>query len=117
MSRSLIERRLTDVADRLKQLRSDLGVADEQVLHFAEEAEDARLRSLVSETPIAEREHRDAARHAAAIERSRRELVDEITRLEALQDELLDQLLDLSRSGSTPTAPVPTPPLPTDGSR
>ena len=117
MSRSLIERRLTDVADRLKQLRSDLGVADEQVLHFAEEAEDARLRSLVSETPIAEREHRDAARHAAAIERSRRELVDEIARLEALQDELLDQLLDLSRSGSTPSAPVPTPPLPTDGSR
>lgn len=106
MSRSLIERRLTDVADRLKQLRVDLGVADEQLLHFAEEADDARLRSLVSETPLAEREHRDAARHAAAVERSRDELAAEIRRLEAVQDQLLDELVALG-----------DPPLSADGSR
>lgn len=98
MSRTIIERRLTDVAERLKQLRIDLGVADEQLLHFSEEAEDARLRSLVSETPLAEREHRDAARHAAVSARSRDDLVTEIDRLEALQDDLLDQLLDLDAS-------------------
>jgi hypothetical protein len=102
MSRSLIERRLTDVAERLKQLRIDLGVADEQLLHFSEEAEDARLRSLVSETPLAEREHRDAARHAAVSARGRDEIVAEIDRLEATQDDLLDQLLDL---GASPTSP------------
>ena len=105
MSRSLIERRLTDVADRLKHLRVDLGVADEQLLHFAREADDARLRSLVSETPLAEREHRDAARHAAALERSRTEVATEILRLESLQDDLLDQLIALR------------PPLSADGSR
>lgn len=110
MSRSLIERRLTDVADRLKQLRVDLGVADEQLLHFVQEADDARLRSLVSETPLAEREHRDAARHAAAIERSRSEVAEEIRRLEGVQDDLLDELTALGRA-------EPTPPLSADGSR
>ena len=115
MSRSLIERRLTDVAARLKQLRIDLGVADEQLLHFSEEAEDARLRSLVSETPLAEREHRDAARHAAVSARGRDELSAEIVRLEAVQDELLDQLME---AGTSPSLPENLPPEnpPTDGS-
>lgn len=116
MSRSLIERRLTDVSDRLKQLRVDLGVADEQLLHFAQEADDARLRSLVSETPLAEREHRDAARHAAAIERSRTEVAQEIARLEGLQDELLDQLLELGRTGPPRPSMLATPPMSPDGS-
>jgi hypothetical protein len=101
MSRSLIERRLVEVAGRLKQLQVDLEVHDEQLAHFVEEADDARLRSLVSETPLAEREHREAARHAAAMERGRAEVVAEIARLETLQDELLDQLQSLA--ADTPT--------------
>ena len=96
MSRSLIERRLVDVATRLRQLNDDLRVHDEQLAHFVEEADDARLRSLVSETPLAEHEHREAARHAAAMERGRAEVVAEIARLESVQDELLDQLQRLA---------------------
>jgi hypothetical protein len=92
MSRSLIERRLVDVSGRLKQLRTDLVVHDEQLAHFVEEADDARLRSLVSETPLAEHEHREAARHAEAMQRGRAEVVAEIERLEAVQDDLLDRL-------------------------
>lgn len=93
MARSLVERRLVEVGDRLKALRADLRVADEQLAHLAEEAEETRLRSLVSETPLAEREYRDAQRHADAMERHRRELSAEIARLEQAQDELLDRLL------------------------
>lgn len=93
MARSLVERRLIEVGDRLKALRTDLRVADEQLAHLAEEAEDTRLRSLVSETPLAEREYRDAQRHADAMERHRREVSTEIARLEQAQDELLDRLL------------------------
>ncbi|MFP4513231.1 MAG: hypothetical protein ACLFRV_09840 [Acidimicrobiales bacterium] len=96
MSRSLIERRLVDVTDRLRQLNDDLRVHDEQLAHFVEEADDARLRSLVSETPLAEQEHREAARHAAAMERGRDEVAAEIARLESLQDSLLDQLQSLA---------------------
>lgn len=96
MSRALIERRLVEVAGRLKHLQVDLAVHDEQLAHFVDEADDARLRSLVSETPLAEREHREAARHAAAMERGRAEVVAEIARLETLQDELLDQLQSIT---------------------
>lgn len=71
-------------------------VHDEQLAHFVEEADDARLRSLVSETPLAEHEHREAARHADAMQRGRTEVVTEIQRLEALQDELLDRLQTLT---------------------
>ncbi len=93
MSKAMIERRLTEVADRLKQLRDDLRVADEQLSHFANEEDDARLRSLVSETPLAGREHRDAQRHADAMRRHRQALIDEIATLEAQQDHLLDEFM------------------------
>jgi hypothetical protein len=92
MSRPLIERRLVEVGQRLKQLRDDLRVADEQLAHLADEADDARLRSLVSETPLAGREHHDAARHADAMRRHRDQVASDIARLEAQQDDLLDEM-------------------------
>ena len=92
MARRLVERRLIDVGDRLKKLRHELAVAEEQLLHFADEADDARLRALVSETPISERDFRDAQRHAELMRRSRDEMAAEIATLEKNQDELLDQL-------------------------
>jgi hypothetical protein len=93
MSRSLVERRLTEVATRLKQLRGELAVSDEQLLQLAAEADDARLRALVSETPLAGREHQDAQRHADAMQRHRAEVLEGIAKREAAQDELLDRLL------------------------
>lgn len=93
MSRSLVERRLSDVASRLKKLREDLRVAQEQHLHFREVAEDARLAALVSETPVHERELREAARAEEAMARHRDDVAAEIAKLERSQDELLDELL------------------------
>jgi predicted nucleic acid-binding Zn-ribbon protein len=92
VSRSLVERRLTEVSTRLRKLRGELHVADEQLLHLAEQADEARLRALVSETPVAERDHRDASRHAEAMQRFRAELEQNIAELEGTQDELLDRL-------------------------
>ncbi len=97
MSRSLVERRLAEVSSRLRQLRDDLAVSEEQLTHLAEAADDARLRSLVSETPLADREHHDAQRHADAMQRHRAELLEGIERLEQTQDELLDRLLAESK--------------------
>ena len=93
MSRKLVEQRLIEVSSRLKKLQQELGIADEQLAHFTHEAEDARIRSLVSETPVAEREHREANRHAVAMRRHRDDVVAEIARLEATQNELLDRLV------------------------
>ena len=93
MSRSLLERRLTEVAERLKVLREELNVTDEQLVMLADAADDARIRSLVSETPLADREHRDAQRHADAMSKHRAEVAANIERLEGTQDELLDRLM------------------------
>jgi predicted nucleic acid-binding Zn-ribbon protein len=87
-----VERRLRDNTRRLQALREELAVTDEQLAQLGEEAEDMRLRALVSETELAQREHHDAERHAAAMARHRAEVVGEIERLERDQDDLLDRL-------------------------
>ena len=92
MARSVVERRLTALGGRLTRLRDDLAVAEEQLAHFAAGADDARVRSLVSETAISEREHRGAERHATTMVLHRDQLIAEIQRLEAAQDDLLDRL-------------------------
>jgi len=92
MRRTQVERRLTEVSARLKGQREDLRVAEEQLLQLAAESDDARLRALVSETPLADREHREAERHSSRMQSHIDAVRDEIQRLELLQDELLDQM-------------------------
>jgi hypothetical protein len=93
MSKRLLERRLADVAERLKQLRAELTVTAEQLSSLEDDAAEARLRALVSETPLAEREHHEAQRHADAMLRHRAEVQSSIEQLERRQDELLDRLV------------------------
>lgn len=88
-----MERRLSDVAARLKQLREELMVSEEQLAPLTDAAHDARLRSLVSETPLADREHHEAQRHADAMQRHRADVMEQIRQLEQTQDELLDRML------------------------
>ena len=93
MSRSLIERRLADSAKRLKRAREELAVTEEQAAALNETAEEARLRALVSETPLANKEYQEAQRHADAMERARRVVLGSIADLQRAQDELLDRLV------------------------
>ena len=97
MSKSSVERRLSQVAERLRQLRDELDVSAEQLAHLADAADEARLRALVSETPLADRDRRAAGRHAEAMRRHRAQVEAEIARLERRQDELLDRLVAESR--------------------
>ena len=92
MSRDRIERRLKGVSTRVKRLRADLAIAEEQLRQLVDDADDARLRALVSETPGASKEHRSADRHAEAMRRHRDGLVEEIAQLEQQLDELLDAM-------------------------
>jgi chromosome segregation ATPase len=89
----MIERRLTEVSQRLKRARQDLAVIEEQLSVMTDAAEDARLRALVSETPIANKEYQQAQRHADAMQRSHKALVATIAELRKSQDELLDRLV------------------------
>ena len=92
MSPRRIERRLWQNAERLKSLRAELAAGDEQLSHHADDAEDQALRALVSETPGASFEARDAQRHVDALRKHRAHIDAEIVKLEARQDELLDRL-------------------------
>jgi seryl-tRNA synthetase len=92
MSKWLVERKLSEAAERLRQLRTELGVVDEQLAFLTDAADDARLRAMVSETPMADKEHREAQKHADAMTRHRSQLVSQIGELEKAQDELLERL-------------------------
>jgi chromosome segregation ATPase len=92
-----LERQLRDVSARLKQTREELNIATEQLAVFRDQAEEARVRSLVSETPIAEQEYRENQRHAQVMERHHAELTAQAGRLDDEQSGLLDRLAAVLR--------------------
>jgi chromosome segregation ATPase len=93
MTRSHVERRLKDVTDRLRRAREELAVLDEQLAAFNNTADEARIRAVVAETPLAEKEWREAQRHADAMQASRGELANRIQDLQRSQDTLLDRIV------------------------
>lgn len=92
MGQRLIERRLRETGDRLRRLREELRVVEEQLAHLADDADDKGLRALVSETPGADFEYRDARRHVEAMRAHRDGVVENIRELETRQDHLLERL-------------------------
>jgi DnaJ-domain-containing protein 1 len=105
MARTVLERRLIDVSDRLKRLRAELSVAEEQSAFLAGEADDARIRSLVSETPLAQAEAHETQRHADAQTRQRDRLRRAIADLERDQDALLDRMASELPASQRPGLP------------
>src|SRR5712691_5858942 len=92
MSQSILQRRLVDLSERLKRVRAELSVTEEQLVVLESEADDARMRALVAETPLGDVQARDARRHADALARHRDALVRSIGELVREQDELLDRM-------------------------
>ena len=93
MSRWIVEKQLSASAERLRRLRNELAVIDEQLASLADTADDTRVRALVSETPLADREHTEARRHADAMASQRARVMAAIGELESSQNKLLDRLL------------------------
>jgi phosphoserine phosphatase len=92
MQRFFVERRIREVHDRLVRARQELAVLDEQYAVVSDAAEDARMRSLVSETPLAAHEYAEVRRHADAMARAREALVSTVAELEGRRDELLQHV-------------------------
>jgi len=93
VKRDDVERRLMEAHSRLVRAREELAVLEEQLEVFLETADEARIRSLVSETPLADRDWHDAQRHAEAMVRSRDSATARVAELERAQDELLAKLV------------------------
>jgi len=89
MSSQRIERRLRDIQHRLSTLRSSLAVLDEQLVAWTEQYDDARLRSLMSETPQSEQEFGEIRRHFDLAVREQSRLRAEIDHVVQERDELL----------------------------
>ncbi len=92
MVRKSVEKKLIALSSEITSLRSDLRVVEDQLIHFEDEAEDARLRALVSETPQANKAHREASSTVSAFRRDRDHKLAKIAKLERRQDEMLDRL-------------------------
>ena len=89
----LVERRLSKIASRLKSLRGELAVIDEQLLYLGDDADDQAIRAMVAETASSSFEARSAQGNFENMTRHRAKVVAEITDLERRQDELLDQMI------------------------
>lgn len=89
MSGLRVERGLRDVQRRLSAARESLRILVEQLDVWTEDYEDARLRSLMSETPQSEHEFGEIRRHYDLAVRERQRLEHEIASLVTERDELL----------------------------
>lgn len=92
MRQAALERRIRDLQRRVRTAREELAVLTEQIEALAEDAESARVRGLVAETPLAEKESADARRHLELAERAATLLRTEIDKCVAERDRFLGEL-------------------------
>lgn len=90
--------RLHAIGAEIAQIQTEIAILEEQYQFLSDTAEDARIRALVSETPLADREDRVARED---LERARRVLDEVRARLAALREEQ-DRLLDQMPPGEPP---------------
>ena len=91
MKYTVVERQLKEVGKRISRYKDELAIADEQLHHLQNEAEDARMKSLVSETAIADQERREVDQQVESMNRHHQHLIAEIKNHEERQDQLLEK--------------------------
>jgi uncharacterized coiled-coil protein SlyX len=69
--------------------RESLNVLEEQVQVWNDALDDARIRSLVSETPLQQQEYNELSRHVSAANAEMTRRSQEVRTLMAERDELL----------------------------
>ena len=92
-----IAERLRALSAELTRVQTEIQILDEQIAFQSEVSDDARLRALVSETPIADRESQEATRDLHRMQRQHAELLERQEALRAEQDQLLERMLDEPR--------------------
>ncbi len=95
-----ISERLSALSEEIAEEQTQLRILDEQVTFQQDVAEEARIRALVSETPLADREAREAADDLRRLVRSREEALARVAELRGEQDSLLERMLDEVREST-----------------
>ena len=83
------QRHLEDLQRRLSAARESLRILEEQVIVWNDALDDARIRALVSETPIQTQEYNDLSRHVVAANAEMQRRSSEVRSLIVERDELL----------------------------
>ena len=89
MGSRLLKRRLEDVQRQLSQARESLAVLEEQVAVWNDALDDARIRALVSETPLQSKEYDELSRHVMVANTEMQRRANEVRELKTQRDELL----------------------------
>ncbi|MEO9180510.1 MAG: hypothetical protein ABI298_02545 [Acidimicrobiales bacterium] len=89
MSSRVHKRRLEDLQRQLSMARESLGVLQEQVAVWNDALDDARIRALVSETPLQAHDYDELSRHVAVANAEMNRRADEVQELIEARDELL----------------------------
>jgi hypothetical protein len=87
-----VKRRLSSLSDEIVNVRTELAILREQLAFHDEALEEARVRMLVAETPLADREFQVASDDHRRIARLVGEQDQALAGLLAEQDRLLDAL-------------------------
>ncbi len=93
-----VKRRLTSLSDEISGVRTELAILREQLMFQEGVLEEARVRMLVAETPLADREFQVAADDHRRIERLVAEQETVLAALVAEQERLL-AVLGLREAG------------------
>ena len=88
-----VTERLAALSAEIAEAHTELRIIEEQIAFQSEVADDARIRALVSETPLADRESNEATDDLQRMIRSREEARRRVEELRAEQDSLLERLL------------------------
>jgi cob(I)alamin adenosyltransferase len=86
------KRHLEDVQRRLMAARESLAVLEEQVAVWNEALDEARIRSLVSETPLLTAEYNELSKHVVAANAEMIRRSNDVQSLIAERDRLLRDL-------------------------
>lgn len=86
-----IDARLRALSAEIAALQTEIGILDEQIEFQSDVSGDARLRAIVSETPLADREAEEATGDLARMQRSRADAQARMEALRAEQDALLER--------------------------
>ena len=98
MTRNL-ERRLLSLSGEISSLRAEIAILDEQLAFQRDVMEDTRVRALVAETPLADRELRVASDDLRRIQRVTEDAGRRMMGLLEEQYRLLGELLPEASTG------------------
>ena len=92
MGQRLLQRRLAQTSARIRELEEELRIVEDQKCQLVDDASELSLRALVSETPAAEYEDRQAKKHADVLVKRHLEMKNEIADLHQRLNDLLDRM-------------------------